>query len=121
MKISPSINTVLTCLTIFSFNTGFAEGKARILEDEGTQQVLQTTDKRRALGRSAKNDPLDAIGVIYGSLIIGVSRNPSLKNELVELALLGHASALTGDDLDSLNVNVEKLKAKWALMEWEEE
>lgn len=30
-------------------------------------------------------------GVIFGSLILGVSRNPSLKNELFRYAILGFA------------------------------
>lgn len=31
------------------------------------------------------------IGVVFGALIIGISRNPSLKEELFKLAILGFA------------------------------
>jgi len=31
------------------------------------------------------------IGIIFGSLIIGVSRNPSLKDDLFQIAILGFA------------------------------
>lgn len=31
------------------------------------------------------------IGTVFGALIIGVSRNPSLKNELFKIAILGFA------------------------------
>jgi F-type H+-transporting ATPase subunit c len=31
------------------------------------------------------------IGVIFGSLIFGVSRNPALKDEMLKLAILGFA------------------------------
>ena len=31
------------------------------------------------------------IGTVFGALIIGVSRNPSLKDELFKLAILGFA------------------------------
>jgi F-type H+-transporting ATPase subunit c len=31
------------------------------------------------------------IGVIFGSLIIGISRNPNIKNELFRMAILGFA------------------------------
>jgi F-type H+-transporting ATPase subunit c len=31
------------------------------------------------------------IGIVFGSLILGTSRNPSLKNELFSLAILGFA------------------------------
>jgi F-type H+-transporting ATPase subunit c len=31
------------------------------------------------------------IGTVFGSLVIGISRNPSLKDELFKLAILGFA------------------------------
>jgi F-type H+-transporting ATPase subunit c len=31
------------------------------------------------------------IGVVFGSLIIGISRNPSIKEELMKIAILGFA------------------------------
>ena len=31
------------------------------------------------------------IGVVFGALIIGISRNPSLKDELFRMAILGFA------------------------------
>ena len=31
------------------------------------------------------------IGIIFGSLVIGISRNPSLKDELFKMAILGFA------------------------------
>lgn len=31
------------------------------------------------------------IGTVFGALVIGVSRNPSLKDELLKLAILGFA------------------------------
>lgn len=31
------------------------------------------------------------IGVVFGALIIGISRNPSLKDELFKMAILGFA------------------------------
>lgn len=31
------------------------------------------------------------VGVVFGSLIIGTARNPSLRNELFRLAILGFA------------------------------
>lgn len=31
------------------------------------------------------------IGVVFGSLIIGISRNPSIKEELMKVAILGFA------------------------------
>jgi F-type H+-transporting ATPase subunit c len=31
------------------------------------------------------------IGTVFGSLIVGVSRNPSLSNDLMRLAILGFA------------------------------
>ena len=55
------------------------------------------------------SEKADAIGTIYGSLVIGVSRNPSLKDELFKLATLGHAAALAGDDVDEIADKVESL------------
>lgn len=31
------------------------------------------------------------IGVVFGALILGISRNPSLKDELFKMAILGFA------------------------------
>ncbi len=42
----------------------------------------------------------DAIGTIHAALIIGVSRNPSLRDELMKIAFFGHASVLAGGDLE---------------------
>ncbi len=44
----------------------------------------------------------EAIGSIYSSLVIGVSRNPSLKDELLNIANYGHASVLAGEDLEMI-------------------
>jgi len=39
----------------------------------------------------------DAIGTIWGSLVLGISRNPSLKDELYKAAVIGSSIVLAGD------------------------
>lgn len=74
----------------------------RILFNEKTQNE---ENKQRQLwddGHGSKNKqqkccPQDAIGTIWGSLVLGVSRNPTLKDELFKAAIQGTAAVLAGD------------------------
>lgn len=50
-------------------------------------------------GTDSKNE---AVGTIFGSLILGTSRNPNLKDELTRLALIGLGVLEEKLDYDSL-------------------
>lgn len=63
------------------------------------------TKKAGKISKKRRNDaadPSDALGTIYGSLLLSVSRNPTLADELIKLAAFGHASVIGGEDLEHI-------------------
>jgi len=60
---------------------------------------------------NCESDVQDALGTIYGLLVMGVSRNPSLREELVKIATFGHASVLAGRDEELIQEKYDALFA----------
>jgi hypothetical protein len=45
------------------------------------------------------NDLSAGIGTIYHGLVLGLSRNPSLRDEMLKTAAFAHASVIAGNDV----------------------
>lgn len=118
MKIFPSIVSLVTWLTILSFNTGFVEAEARNLNVEDTQEAFQR--KRRANRGRSDGDLSELIGLLYTELLENSARQPEQKEHLLKVTIFAYATALAGDDLDSLPGYIEKLENAWFLLDWEE-
>jgi len=77
--------------------------KLLIADDEGLLFGETQNDKNRRLQTAWNRNlqqkccPQDGIGSIWATLILGISRNPSLKDELYRAALIGTAVTLAGD------------------------
>ena len=76
--------------------------KSAVVTSVGQQRSLQTTASRKDIDSAAKFIGAGAatvgvagsgagIGSVFGSLIIGYARNPSLKQQLFSYAILGFA------------------------------
>ena len=104
MKLSIVFATTVVCIVPYNCNAGIIE------PDEQEEYPIQQHGRKTEWSNPIKgSEKADAIGTIYGSLALSVSRNPSLKTELFQIALFGHAAALAGDDVDEFSDKVESL------------
>jgi len=64
----------------------------------GSNKVLKGSERRLWLNDGSEESQA-ATGLIVGNLLIGVSRNPSLKDELKKIAIFGSALAYSNGDI----------------------
>ena len=102
----------------------FAESRLNVGDEEGMVFPGNTNNKknrklnRNVKGANKKKDKKqrnlknqsgdsccveDSLGTIWGATILGISRNPSLKDELIDTALAGSAAVLAGRDIDKVD------------------
>ena len=111
----------------------FAESRLNVLEEEEGLVFPGNTnnEKKRKLNRPVKGDNKkndkkqrklnwnrntetsetsgdsccveDSLGTIWGATILGISRNPSLKDEIINTAIAGSAAVLAGRDVDKVD------------------
>ncbi len=88
---------------------------AAITGDESLDLILNTpgsqNERRTSTNKKKYDGTIDAIGSIYASLVIGVSRNPSLKDALMNITNYGHAAVLAGEDLEMIPEFFETLRS----------
>ena len=100
------LSTVFTAtISIFCIVPCNCKAGNSLFSDEPTSPLLRKQRRTAEWSNPLKGaeNKADAIATIYGSLIIAVSRNPPLKDELFEVATFGHAAALAGDDVDKID------------------
>ena len=111
------------------WSTQFAESRLNVLNVEDEEDLVlvfpeNTNNKknrklnRNVKGANKKKDKKqrnlknqsgdsccveDSLGTIWGATILGISRNPSLKDELIDYALAGSAAVLAGRDIDKVD------------------
>lgn len=98
-------------LTFVFLCVSLAPTSSQVFLEEGVYAIgsknTQNKENRRLQNWNNNNNnnnrrqkccPEDAIGTVYGSLVIAISRNPSLSDELLKTAIIGHASILAGND-----------------------
>jgi len=77
--------------------------------EKNRRDLLQANNNKH--GQKPACCPQDGIGSIYGALIFGISRNPSLKDELEKAAIFGAAAVLADDDPGRIS---EKAAILWS-------
>jgi F0F1-type ATP synthase membrane subunit c/vacuolar-type H+-ATPase subunit K len=65
--------------------------------------IFPTSINAKVLGEEFCGNDLSAgIGTIYHALVMAISRNPSLRNNLLRAAVFGHASVIAGNDVTKI-------------------
>ena len=100
MKVLPTLFLASSFLPT-SFADYIEEGsdkRAVLAGLRGSNKVLKGSERRLWLNDGSEESQA-ATGLIYGNLVIGVSRNPSLKDELNKEAIFGSALAYSNGDI----------------------
>lgn len=97
MKVLPTLFLASSILPTILGEEGTGDA-AVVAGLRGSNKVLKGSERRLWLNDGSEESQA-AAGLIYGNLLIGVSRNPSLKDDLEKEAIFGSALAYSNGDI----------------------